>query len=175
MSTEEQIIEALADVCKKFSQDDYDEWAILAIPVYQRILNATGLGVFSVMGGHPNDENLDDIVLRTPWGEEKTFPDPKWIDEPSTVAAQETKYTITVDKEEAVYCDIRELVLFFMELDEKVWSRNRAENIELARTALDKAKTLVGAGHAAGEESTQSALRDAMVHVSVAMWSKPKS
>lgn len=171
---EQDIINRLVKKCTEFQQDDYDEWAIEAIPIYQEILDDLGLTAFSVVGGHPNDGNVDCIVLRMPWSEEDTFPDPEWIEDCGKTT-YDPKYIVEDDEGEP-YCYIRELVLFFVKLGEKVKTFDRVKNMREAINYLEAAiYTEPGEGSAPpNPEERNRLLQEAMLHVSIAMRPEPE-
>lgn len=181
--TEEQIIDRLKAVCEKFQTDEYDEWAAEAIPVYQQILDDAGLVSFAAMAGQPNGDFVDEILLRTPWGDEKTFPDPEMIDAEGKTTYL-AKYVIEraarIDEQEwSPHCYIEQLVIFFMEQIGRVRTLDRVKNMREAINYLEAAICAEEPTSGASTpfvhkpEERDRCLKEAMVHVSVAMRPEP--
>lgn len=176
MLSEQEIIDRLDAQCSEFQRDDYDEWAVGAIYVYQGILEEMGLGTFAVVDGHPNDGNLDTIIVRTPWGEELGVPDPEDIDDDERTT-YEPKYLVTVpvykdgvEVGEEPHCYIRELVLFFVKLVEGVKTLNRAQNMREAINFLEAAICAQAPTKGTPDpEERDRCMQKALLHASIAM------
>jgi hypothetical protein len=173
MPDEHQIVDRLFTIFKKLPpcRDEFQQWAVDVMPEYQNILDECGLGAYAVVGGYPNDHWLDEIKLRAPWGEELDVPSPEEVgeDETSPGGSETLRDPAFVFRVEdgPTWC-IESLARFFTELCSKVTISDRVQNM---REAIRYLEALCADPDF---KRSDRYLKEAMLHISVAMRPEPE-